>query len=252
LGGVVTDFETFSDRSAGSTDVYEAYIKEDPYRRGMHYPAVISEIGSLEDKRILDAGTGDGQLPRLLASKGASVVGFDHNPNMIEQALVHKEALQLNVRFVEAKPQSFSDTPPFDEATSVMVLNYASDIDDLIAFFQCAQRHLVAGGRFVSIVLNPRFTAFGMDYIVRRITKLDGNRVRMEFLDEVSGKQVQEAKMHQYSVAEFEQAAIAGGMRPQAWKELFASPEAMKLKGERFWQPCHQHQPYAMYIATKE
>lgn len=248
----MTDFGTFSDRSTGSTDVYRAYIEKDPYRRGLHYPAVVSEIGDLRNKRLLDAGTGDGQLPRLLASKGASAVGYDHNPKMIEQALAHDENRGLNVKFMAAKPQNFRDEKLFDAVTSVMVLNYATDLDDLTAFFRSAQRYLIAGGRFVSIVLNPAFAAFDADFVVRRITRLEGNQVRMEFLNEKTRAVEQEAVMHQYSAAEYTRAAIAGGMRPEGFKKLSASAEAREAKGEKFWQPCHEHQPYAMFVAGKE
>ena len=234
----MTDFGTFSDRSTGSTDVYKTYIEKDPYRRGLHYPAVVSEIGDVRNRRFLDAGTGDGQLPGLLALEGAAVIGYDHNPKMIEKALVHEENRGLNVKFVVA-------------ATSVMVLNYAVDLDELTAFFRCARQHLIAGGRFISIVLNPSFAAFDADFLVRRISKLDGNRVRMEFLDERTRTVEQEAVMHQYSAAEYQRAAVEAGMRPEKFKKLYASPEAREAKGEKFWQPCHEHQPYAMFVASK-
>jgi len=41
-------------------------------------------------------------------------------------------------------------------------------------------------------------------------------------------------------------------MRPEGWKKLFASPEAVKVKGEQFWRACHEHQPYAMFIVKKD
>ena len=246
----MTDFEGFSHQSPGSVDVYKAYIEKDPYRRGLHYPAVMSEIGEIKGKRILDAGTGDGQLPRLLAAKGASVVGYDHNPGMTKRARAAEENAKLDVTFVEAKPQSFHDGNRFDAATSVMVLNYATDVADLAAFFRCAQRHLAIGGRFVSIALNPAFSAFDVDFVVRRFTRLEGNRVRIEFLNEQSRDVEQKAATHQYRAEEFDRAARDGGMRPEGWKKLFACPEAQEMKGEAFWRACHGYQPFAMFIAS--
>jgi 2-polyprenyl-3-methyl-5-hydroxy-6-metoxy-1,4-benzoquinol methylase len=245
----MTDFQDFSHRSPGSPDVYRAYIENDPYRRGLHYPAVIAEIGEVYGKRILDAGPGDGQLPKLLASRGATVVGYDHNPNMIKKAISDDGALTVGVTFVEAKPQNFASANRFDLSTSVMVLNFATGIADLIAFFRCAQRHLVPGGRFISIVLSPLFSGFDKDFVVRRITKLEGNQVRMEFLNEKTGDVEQKAVMHQYSMEEYEQAAGDGGMHAAGWKQLFASPGAVQMKGEAFWYACHRYQPYAMFIA---
>jgi 2-polyprenyl-3-methyl-5-hydroxy-6-metoxy-1,4-benzoquinol methylase len=244
----MTDFGTFSSQSPGSPDVYEAYIRDDPYRRGAHFPAVMAEIGDSNNKRILDMGTGDGQLPRLLASHGATVVGYDHNPRMIRQALAHDDNRRLDVAFIEATPQGFRDDRPFDAATAVMVLNYAPDLDGLTAFFRCAQRHLVPGGTFVSVVLNPQFTAFDADFIVRRLTRRDADKVHMEFLEEATGKVIQQAVTRQYSRDDFERAAVQGGMRPDGWKRLQAASEAVIAKGESFWRPFHQHQPYAVFV----
>src|SRR5215831_2228676 len=88
------------------------YVREDPFRIGAHFPAVTAEIGDLDNKRILDMGTGDGQLPRLLATNGAAAVGYDHNPRMIRQALAHADNRHLDVKFVEATPRGFHDDDP--------------------------------------------------------------------------------------------------------------------------------------------
>src|SRR5262249_61753996 len=126
-------------------------------RSGLHYAALMTEIGDFAEKRFVEVGTGDGQLPRLLAQEGATVLGYDHNPRMIEEALGHADNQTLAVEFAEARAQNFVHERRFDAATSVMVLNYARDVDDLAAFFLSTRQHLVAGSRFVSIVLNPAF-----------------------------------------------------------------------------------------------
>jgi hypothetical protein len=57
---------------------------------------------------------------------------------------------------------------------------------------------------------------------------------------------------HQYTSEEFERAAISGEMKPAAWKKLFATPDAVRQMGASFWRPCHEHQPYALFITQKE
>ena len=71
----------------GQIKNYAGYIKEDPFRRGLHFPAVEQILGDLSKKRILDIGCGDGLFPRLLAERGASVVGYDKAPEIVRWSL---------------------------------------------------------------------------------------------------------------------------------------------------------------------
>jgi toxoflavin synthase len=240
----VTDF--------GQMKNYANYIKGDPFRRGLHFPAVEEVLGDLNNKRILDIGCGDGLFPRLLAERGASVVGYDKAPEKITEAQAHEDARQLDATFVVATPYTFLHDGTFDAATSVMVLQFATSPEELAAFFRSVARHLGSGGRFISVVLNPLFSAFGQDFVVRRFTKLDRNKVRSEFLDRTSGRVEMAVEAHQYTREQYERAAVAGGMRPEAWKKLFATPDAVQQMGASFWQPCHEHQPFALFVAQKE
>jgi MFS transporter, OFA family, oxalate/formate antiporter len=233
----------------GKIPQYSSYIARDPFRHGLQLPAVIRELGSLK-KRILDVGTGDGLFPRLMAREGASVVGYDKAVEKIAEGRAHKDAQQLDVEYVVATPQTFAGHGLFDAATSVMVLPYASDFDELRAFFRNTSSHLPAGGKFVSIVLNPCFSAFEENLIVRRVRKLDGNLVQMDFLNDVSGAVEMNPIMRHYTREEYEGAAAQEGMTPE-WKTLFATPEAVAQKGGEFWRRCHETQPYAVLIAQK-
>jgi 2-polyprenyl-3-methyl-5-hydroxy-6-metoxy-1,4-benzoquinol methylase len=238
---VATDF--------GKIPQYSSYIAKDPFRHGLQFPAITNELGSLQ-QRILDVGTGDGLFPRLLAQQGACVVGYDISAEKVAEASAHKEAQLLNVTYVVAAPQTFGGYGSFDAATSVMVLPYASDLDDLRAFFRYTRRYLADGGKFISTVLNPAFSAFEENLIVRRIRKLEDNLVQMEFLNEISGAVEMNPIMHRYSKAEYEEAIAQEGMTFQ-WKPVFASPEALAQKGDAFWRRCHEAQPYALLIAQK-
>jgi 2-polyprenyl-3-methyl-5-hydroxy-6-metoxy-1,4-benzoquinol methylase len=231
---------------------YADYIKADPFRRALHFPAVEEALGDLNKKSILDIGCGDGLFPRLLAQRGASVVGYDIAAEKIAEAQAHEDARQLDVTFVPATPLNFSHDRTFDAAISVMVLQFAASPEELAAFFSSASRHLGAGGRFIAVVINPSFSAFGQDIGVRRFTKLDGNKVLSEFLDQTSGRVEMTAQPHQYTREEYERAAVAGGMKPEAWKNLFATPDAIRQMGDSFWQPCHEHQPFALFVTQKE
>ena len=236
----------------GQIKNYADYIKADPFRRALHFPAVEEALGDVSNKRILDIGCGDGLFPRLLAERGASVVGYDKAAEKIAEARAHPDARRLDTTFVVATPQTFLHDGSFDAATSVLVLQFATSTEELAAFFESTSRHLVSGGKFISIVLNPLFSAFGQDFIIRRFTKLTGNKVLSQFLDRTSGRVEMAAEAHQYTAEEYERAAIDGGMNPGAWSKLFATPDGVKQMGSAFWQPCHEHQPFALFVARKD
>ena len=232
---------------------YADIIHDDPFRRGLHFPAVEQVLGDLYKKRILDIGCGDGLFSRLLAERGAAVVGYDRAHQQIAQAQARVGPSGLDTTFVVATPQTFFHDGTFDAAVSIMVLQLATSPEDLAAFFRSASRHLGPGGRFISVVINPLFSAFGEDFVVRRWTKQDNNTIRTDFLGRASGRvEMTVEGNHQYTSEEFERAAISGGMKPPAWRKLFATPDAVRQMGASFWQPCHEHQPFALFIAQKE
>jgi SAM-dependent methyltransferase len=240
----VTDF--------GRIRNYADYIKTDPFRRALHYPAVEAVLGDVNRRRILDIGCGDGLFPRLLAERGASVVGYDKAAEKITEAQAHEDTRQSDAAYVVATPHTFVYDGAFDAATSVMVLQFARSPEELTAFFRSASRHLRSGGRFTSIVFNPSFSAFGQDFFIRRFTKLDGGKVRSELVDRTSSRVEMTVDLHQYTCGEYERAAVKGGMQPEAWKKLFATPDAVRQIGASFWKPCHEYQPFALFVAQKQ
>jgi 2-polyprenyl-3-methyl-5-hydroxy-6-metoxy-1,4-benzoquinol methylase len=244
LPGFATDMTDW-----GKIDVYGQFIRRDPFRNGLHYPAVLAELGDPNEMRILDVGCNEGLFPRLLAAQGASVVGYDAASARIFEAEQQEQAQRLGIQYHVATPRTFASAQTFDAAVSVMVLNYAPSFGDLAAFFVSTQRYLVPDGRFISVVLNPGFSAFAEDFVVRRISKLEGRAVRMEFFDKDRNAPKLAAIQHQYTKEEFERAAVLGGMRPLLWKDLFAIGAAVAEMGEDFWRPCHRAQPYALFIA---
>src|SRR5262245_5824601 len=63
----------------GKIGIYGSFIRKDPFRMGLHFPAVLEQLGDAR-KRILDVGCNDGLFPGLLAARGAAVLGYDRAP----------------------------------------------------------------------------------------------------------------------------------------------------------------------------
>jgi 2-polyprenyl-3-methyl-5-hydroxy-6-metoxy-1,4-benzoquinol methylase len=230
---------------------YGQYVDADEYRSGLLYPAVIQELGELHVKRILDVGTGNSPFPHLLAKEGAFVLGYDRSPQQIELARARLDAQCRDIEYAVATPQTFSDSRRFDSATSIMVLPYAENIAELETFFRSVNQCLVDRGKFVSVTLNPRFTKFETNFFVRRMTKLEGNLIKMEFIKRTGEPGLQEPLYkHQHTEAEYEQAAAAAGMSV-AWKPMTATSAAVAAEGEEFWRPVHEAQPYILLVAQR-
>src|SRR5271156_1958064 len=68
-------------------------------------------------ERILDLGCGDGGLTAKIAATGATVVGVDNSPSMVEAA----RALELDARV--ANGESLSFTAEFDAVFSNAALH---------------------------------------------------------------------------------------------------------------------------------
>lgn len=101
---------------------------------------LIDRLDPKPGERILDLGCGDGVLTEQIAQRGATTVGVDASPAMIEAA----RARGLDARLVNAEGLTFAEE--FDGVFSNAVLHWVKDADAAIAGVYRALRHR---GRFV-------------------------------------------------------------------------------------------------------
>lgn len=123
-------------------------------RKYLLNPVFFEMLGELKDKKVLDAGCGEGYLCRLMSEKGAEVTGFDFSGKMIEVA--RRKSADFGIRLEQADFQNlaaFSDES-FDIVVSNMVLH---DLPDLSKAVQETHRVLKRGGHFVFSILHPCF-----------------------------------------------------------------------------------------------
>lgn len=59
---------------------------QDPHREQILDPAMLALLGDVAGLRVLDAGCGEGRFSRMLAERGARVVGVDVSARMVELA----------------------------------------------------------------------------------------------------------------------------------------------------------------------
>ena len=103
---------------------------------------VVELLAPKAGERVLDLGCGTGHLTNKIAAAGATVLGIDVSPEMIDQARVHYPELEFGI----ADATSFHFDEPFDAVFSNAALHWIVE-QDLVT--DCVARALKPGGRFV-------------------------------------------------------------------------------------------------------
>jgi ubiquinone/menaquinone biosynthesis C-methylase UbiE len=100
-------------------------------------------------QRVLDVGAGEGQISRLAAGQGASVVAID--PTWAQIAVAAERAGGPTFAQSSAAALPFADDS-FDAAVACLVFEHIRDVDEAIAE---VARVLAPGGRFVFFLNHP-------------------------------------------------------------------------------------------------
>ncbi len=102
--------------------------------------SVIELLSPQPSERILDVGCGTGQLTAQIAETGASVVGLDNSPAMIEEA----RRLFPKLEFKLADAHDFDVDESFDGVFSNAALHWINEPDKVVA---CIAGSLKPNGR---------------------------------------------------------------------------------------------------------
>ena len=91
-------------------------------KRHLVNPFLFALLGDIHHQRVLDAGCGQGYLSRLMAERGADVVGVEPAVSLFDYALEREEHLQQGIRYVRADLVAMPDLGTFDAVVASMVL----------------------------------------------------------------------------------------------------------------------------------
>ncbi|UAC01827.1 methyltransferase domain-containing protein [Dactylosporangium vinaceum] len=124
-------------------------------KRHLINPELLRLLGDVTGRRILDAGCGNGYLSRLLAARGAEVVGVEPGLSLFDFAAEREARTPQGIRYVRADLCARPDLGgPFDAVVCSMVLPAVPDWQD--AMRACTEA-LSPGGLFVFTVNHPCF-----------------------------------------------------------------------------------------------
>jgi ubiquinone/menaquinone biosynthesis C-methylase UbiE len=141
-----------------ASESWADFVREekDYYRTEMNNPATFRMIGNVKGKRVLDLSCGEGYNTRILAKRGARVVGVDFSEKMVKLASQKekKEKLGITYRVSDATDLKEFKNECFDIVTCMMALMDIERYDDAISE---VGRVLKKNGRFVFSITHPCF-----------------------------------------------------------------------------------------------
>jgi 2-polyprenyl-3-methyl-5-hydroxy-6-metoxy-1,4-benzoquinol methylase len=141
---------------AATTDALEATAEDGDFsKRHLANPALLRLLGDVDGKRVLDAGCGNGYFSRMLAARGAQVVGVEPTASMCGFAKEKEAELRQGIAYVQADLTDLPDLgAPFDAVVCSMVL---MAIPDWTPAMRACVEALRPGGRFVFSLVHPAF-----------------------------------------------------------------------------------------------
>ena len=230
--------------------VYDSVSKDhskmhssDSIKTFAQYPSVVSLLGDVKGKLLLDIGCGDGVLARMFANKGASVVGYDISQSQISLAEeLSKDFLQI--QYFVSSPKDFSYPKKFDVGYAAMVLCYLNDLPDLQSLFDSIYASLNESGFFVLLDLDKSKLVFGKDYFSRRFDLLPSNKIALNF--HVPGTKSFSVEFTGFTKNDFEACAKKSGFKSIKWFDVNFTKEGKKVVGRTF---LREYEKYSYWIS---
>jgi 2-polyprenyl-3-methyl-5-hydroxy-6-metoxy-1,4-benzoquinol methylase len=127
----------------------------------IYLPIIDRWIGDIQDRRILDAGCGDGWYAERLAQKGGFVTGIDGSPEMIRIACLKNTHPRVTYRIMDLTKPLALESSSVDIIIANMVLMDIPAIDLCLAEFS---RILKPDGIFIFSITHPSF--FCSDWVL--------------------------------------------------------------------------------------
>ncbi len=129
-------------------------------------PVIFELVNNIRNKKILEVGCGNGYLSRLLAKKGARVIGTDLSQKLLDYAIKKEEKNPLGIKYFKRNASDLKKikNKSFDIVIANMCL---MDVKDAESAIKEASRVLKKNGKFVFSINHPVFFYQKWAYIKR-------------------------------------------------------------------------------------
>jgi len=117
------------------------------------FPALDAIMGDISNKRILDAGCGDGFFVRRATERGAKVMGIDISPDTVQSC--KKADPSGNYEVLDIKNMSIEEQ--FDYILSLFVLLSFDKKEEITKAIKNMSQNLDEGGKLIIAIPHPAF-----------------------------------------------------------------------------------------------
>ncbi|SDH24776.1 Methyltransferase domain-containing protein [Lentzea fradiae] len=229
------------------------------YERAKHIPTglaeratLLSAVGDLRGKSVLDVGCGTGFYTRLFHDLGAvRVAGVDSAGEMIGYARYVEAREPRGIGYEQHDAASLPVMGEFDVVTAVWLLGYAEDVAALDAMIGNLKANLAPGGRLVALVPNPdadwdllaQYGRYG--YEITRTGPLD---VKQPVSVHVLGDPPFDFDSFFWEGGVFDGALDRAGLL-DVTRQPCVTPD--DDRGEEFWGPLRKSPSFAVFTAVR-
>lgn len=197
------------------------------FRERVEFPSFRKALESVQGRRVLDVGCGEGIYARMVAQEGASyVAGVDSSSEMVSiaQSIEAEEALGIDYHVHDLAVMPTLGT--FDVAIAVNVLHYARSRAALASMCERIVANLAPQGRLLAYVGNfhcDRNTAEELGFVIDcPLNTAEGDACALSFRSTPPVT----LEVYYWTPQTIEQSLIAAGLTNVTWEPLIAEPAA--------------------------
>lgn len=142
----------------GVAEWYDKHLEKsnDTYHEKVVHPNLIRMLGEIKGKHVLDLACGQGIFSRMLADKGANVIGVDLGKELITLAEKRSKEYAFKVHYFHGSSDDLYMVK--DETKDIVVCVLAlQNIEKLQETMKEVSRVLKRGGRLVVVLNHPSF-----------------------------------------------------------------------------------------------
>lgn len=215
------------------------------------YYNLLSALGDIRGKTILDLACGDGYSSRLLAKKGAHVTGVDISFAQIERAKALEAGDPQGISYHLGDVAALDIGQRFDIITPTFLYHYAESKEVMAKWIERTAHHLAPGGMMVALLCSlqpiiPRLTNANHATKWEGPEGIEGSTIRL-FLYDQEGQEACSFAYYYWAPETYVTLLQQAGFTDIKWQK-FSMPQEMRKQFHN-WQELEANNASALLLA---